>query len=130
MVRTLIISSQPVVDGTVLAKLLQGGITTLEDISFVTNSPALPAQALPESAFLVAFSLAEDAGAHNSQLLAELYRSLKHSGTLTIIERDHKVKPCHWRCLLILSAFLMIEVKRHIHQTYLKVRCAPGHKCS
>ena len=95
MVRTLIISSQPVVDGTVLAKLLQGGITTLEDISFVTNSPALPAQALPESAFSVAFSLAEDAGAHNSQLLAELYRSLKHSGTLTIIERDHKVQLCH-----------------------------------
>ena len=91
MVRTLIVSSQPVVDGTVLSKLLQGGITTLDDISFVTNSRALPAQSLPEAVYSVAFSLAEDAGAHDSQLLAELFRALKHSGTLTIIERDHKV---------------------------------------
>lgn len=94
MAKTLIVSSQPVVEGSVLTTILRGGITTLEAVSFVTNSSALPAGSLPSEAYAVAFSLAEDAGSHGGQLLEELYRSLKHGAILTIIEKDHKVSDC------------------------------------
>ena len=91
MAQTLIVSSQPVLEGTALAAVLQGGVTSLEAISLVTNSNLLSAGALPSDRFSVAFSFAEDTGAHEGHLLSELYRSLKHSGTLTIVEKDHKV---------------------------------------
>lgn len=94
MAQTLIISSQPVVQGSIFAQLLERGIASLDSISFVTNSSQLPAGALPSDAFAVAFSFNEDAGSHDGQLLAELYRSMKASATLTIVEKDHEVICC------------------------------------
>ena len=84
------VSSQPCVNGSALSAILQKGDVNLQAIAFVTNSSALPEGALPSGQFSVAFSLAEENGAHQGQLLKELYRSLKHGGTLTIIEKDHK----------------------------------------
>jgi len=91
MVRTLIVSSQPVVDGTAFASILQGGIAQLDTISVATNSKLLSKGSLPESTFSVAFSFTEESGAHDAQLLTELYRSLVPSGTLTIVEKGHQV---------------------------------------
>lgn len=90
MVRTLVVSSQPVLDGSALVSILQGGVAKLETITVATNSKLLQKGSLPESTFPVAFSFAEETGAHDAQLLAELYSTLSPSGTLTIVEKSHE----------------------------------------
>lgn len=62
----------------------------MDTISIATNSKLLQKGSLPESTFSVAFSFAEETGAHDAQLLAELYSSLAPSGTLTIVEKGHE----------------------------------------
>ena len=103
MAQTLVISCQPVVEGHVLAKLLQGGIASLDSVSYVTNSSALPEGALPSEKYAVAFSFAKEAGSHDAKLLAELFRSLKLGAALTIIERDSEVT-------LTISVYWQIQI--------------------
>jgi hypothetical protein len=90
MAKTLVVSSQPVVNGSALGSILHGGIAQLDTITIATNSKLLQKGALPQSTFSVAFSFAEETGAHDAQLLAELHSSLAPSGTLTIIEKGHE----------------------------------------
>jgi hypothetical protein len=91
MMRTLIASSQPVVNGSALSSILHQGVAQLDTITFATNSKLLSKGSLPESTFSVAFSFTEESGAHDAQLLTELYSSLVPSGTLTIVEKGHEV---------------------------------------
>ena len=94
MAKTLIVSSQPFVDGSALTSILHGGVAQLDTITIATSSRLLQKGSLPDSKFNIAFSFTEETGAHDAQLLALLHGTLTPSGTLTIVEKGHEV-PSH-----------------------------------
>ena len=91
MVRTLILSSQPVVDGSVFASILRGGLADLGSVSFATQSSKLPKGTLPLATYGVAFSFAEASGVHTAEFLADVLATLVPGGTITICEKGHEV---------------------------------------
>ena len=91
MVRTLVLSSQPVVDGSVFASILRGGLADLGSVSFATQSRKLPKGTLPLATYGVAFSFAEGSEVHTAEFLADVLATLVPGGTVTICEKGHEV---------------------------------------
>ncbi len=84
--QVLLLSSGPVVDGSLLAACLQRAAARLEDATVVCASSSLGKDALPQSAFATAVSVAHAAGQHTAGLLRTILGVLRPGGALVLQE--------------------------------------------
>lgn len=91
MPRILLLSSQPVLPGSIVKDLLEKGDADLAKIDIITNSGTLKPGLLAKDRYAAVFAFAEEAALHNLQFLSELQKSLASGGEVTIVERGHTV---------------------------------------
>jgi len=92
--QVLLLSSGPVVDGSLLAACLQRAAARLEDATVVCASNSLGKDALPQSAFATAVSVAHAAEEHTAGLLRAILGALRPGGALVLQEPQVRTITC------------------------------------